>query len=479
MPKYNLYRIEKNREEDLITKLKSSGLKQISEQEKEGFYMKFFFPSKPDEVDIWWVEIYKNFFGSLKPPKNSVYFGVFLISGDKISYAISLGKAHFYLTDFCDPDFGLNLAERIVDKDNIKITNSKYYKSAKSKRITTYRQGNPLIFNSGESVHYIKGKTIDTEMWGSTVNFGKSVHLNIAIDPLDLPTLIKNIENTLNQPIRTNLPKVDIIKDKNTIQHLDRILAKAILKIEENREISIEEFTISGIEFIFSENNQYSLYLKGKSQEKVLLTELSIKSLIEFVKSKNIDIEKEINNLKVTVHNEHGRNYTKPLKFYLDFIEESERYCLIDGVWHKFNQSYIKFLKEEVDKIELDYDPHFNISSQIKEGEFNQSRQDDGYLNLDTKTKPLNGYLKIEIADLYKENVLFFVKRGTPKSFGYAIDQSLNTVKILQNNSFRLTSKGERKKIKGICLWLIYNKINEIEKLSEIKSIIFHMKLVE
>jgi hypothetical protein len=165
MAKYNLYRIPKAKEESLIGKLRISGLEQISEQNLEGFHMKFFFSSQPDEVDIWWVETYREFLGE-ETPKNLIYFGVLLISGQEICYAVSLGKAHFYLSQFCDTEFGLNLAERIIDEQDLKIKNSKYYKSAKSKMITTYQQGSQITIDSGESMHYVKAKTINKNMWG-------------------------------------------------------------------------------------------------------------------------------------------------------------------------------------------------------------------------------------------------------------------------------------------------------------------------
>lgn len=479
MPKYNLYRVSKDKEDDLLTKLRLSGLDQIGEQDLEGFHVKFFFSSQPDEIDIWWVETYKEFLGDLETPKNLMHFGVLLISGQEICYAVSLGKAHFYLSQFCDTEFGLNLAERIIDENDLKIKNSKYYKSAKSKMITTYRQGSQMTFDSGESMHYIKAKTIDTSIWGGMVSFGTSVHLNIAKEPLEIASFINHIEDVLRQPIRVKLPKVDIVKDSNVTQRLDRVLARAILRTREDPGINIEEFTMSGVDFIFSDTYEYSLYLKGKSDEAVRLNELSLESLINFLKNNSINLEEEINNLKVKVHNEYGRDHTKPLKFYLDFIKEDERHCLIDGVWHKFNQSYIDFLQEEVDKIELNYEPNFDINSETNEAQFNQDRENDGYLNYDRKLVSLDGRYRVEKMDLYKDSVLYFVKKGIPQKLSYVIDQAINTVKILQNNADSIEIEEEEMKVKGICLWIILERQTTIERLSNINSIILHMKLVE
>lgn len=479
MPKYNLYRIPKDKEEDLLGKLRLSGLEQIGEQTLDGFHMKFFFSSQPDEIDIWWVETYREFLGELETPKNLMHFGVLLISGDEICYAISLGKAHFYLSQFCDADFGLNLAERIIDENDLKIKNSKYYKSAKSKMITTYQQGSQIMFDSGESMHYIKGKTIDPITWGRMVSFGTSVHLNISKEPLEIANFINHIEDVLRQEIRVKLPKVDVVKDSTVIQRLDRFLARSILRTREDSSINIEEFTMSGVDFIFSDTHEYSLYLKGKSDEAVRLSELSLDSLIDFLRSNSINLEEKINDLKVKIHNEYGRDHTKPLKFYLDFIKEDERYCLIDGIWHKFNQSYVDFLGEEVDKIEINYEARFDIDSDTSEGQFNRDRVSDGYLNYDRELVSLDGRYRVEKLDLYKDGVLYFVKKGTPQKLSYVVDQAINTVRILQNNADRVEIDGEIIDVEGICLWIILKRQTSIKKLSDINSVILHMKLVE
>ncbi len=201
--------------------------------------------------------------------------------------------------------------------------------------------------------------------------------------------------------------------------------------------------------------------------------------MIDFLRNNRINLEEQINNLKVKVHSEYGRDHTKPLKFYLDFIKEDERYCLIDGVWHKFNQSYVDFLEEEVDKIELNYDPSFDINTGIDEAQFNQDRVNDGFLNCDRELVSLDGRYKVEKMDLYKESALYFVKKGTPQKLSYVIDQAINTVKILQNNADSIVIDEKVINVKTICLWLILKRKDPIGKLSDINSIIFHMKLVE
>jgi hypothetical protein len=81
--------------------------------------------------------------------------------------------------------------------------------------------------------------------------------------------------------------------------------------------------------------------------------------------------------------------------------------------------------------------------------------------------------------DLYKDNTLYFVKIGEPNNMAYVVDQALNIVRILKNTSEVIELNKEKVEVKSICLWIILERKNHIEKLSEVKSIIFKMKLVD
>ena len=84
MGKYNIYRIKKGAKEELVEKLTSVGLDLISEIESDGFSLQFFFSKEPDEIDIWWVETYQTFLVDIEPPKNKIYFGALLLTGDDV-----------------------------------------------------------------------------------------------------------------------------------------------------------------------------------------------------------------------------------------------------------------------------------------------------------------------------------------------------------------------------------------------------------
>jgi uncharacterized protein (TIGR04141 family) len=476
MAKFNLYKIYPEQLEELRQKLIYVGLTKIGSKNIDGFTLDFYFSYEPEAIDIWWTDIYKDFFGETEKPKNKIYFATLLIYNSKVVYAISLGKSHFYLKHFCDSDFGLNLAERIADDTNPKIKNSKFYKSRKNKIITTYQEGSGIDFDSGESLHYLRAKTIDKDNWGKTASFGHSAQFTIEINPEGLPNFIKKIEETLNQNSRIKLPKVIFVSDKETQSKLDSLLANVLTDSSQSFTVQESDITLSGVDFIFSDQYEYSFYMRGDRNSHTDKGELTLDRLRQFISEKNINLEKQLNEIKVKVHNEFSRDFSVSLKETLDFVEEKERYCLIDGKWYQFNQSYLDFLKEEVDSIA--FETQEDVSDKT-ERDFNQRMGQKSFINCDRLNETLCRKYKVEKVDLYKDKILHFVKFGTPQKMNYAVDQAINTVKLLQNNQSKIQINGEEKDVETICLWLVFDRKQEFSKLSELNSLIFHMKLAD
>lgn len=481
MAKFNLYKISPTQKDSLTAKLDDVGLKKISTKVVERFNLDFYFSNKPDEIDIWWTGTYKNFFGDIEPPKNKIYFAVLLIYNTDIIYAVSLGKSHFYLKKFSELDFGLNLAERIADDSNHKIKNSKFYKSRKNKVITTYHEGGGIEYESGESMHYLKARTIDEEGWGKTASFGHSAQFNVDISAEDLPAFIQKIEGTLVQPPRFKLPKVIAVSDEKTIEELDNLLADVILQRGENSAFQESDVSLSGVDFIFSDQYEYNFYVKGLRGVQSDKIELTLENLRNFLLQNNIDLKQNLDEIKIKIYNEYGRDFSISLKEALDFVEEENRFCLIDGRWYQFNQSYVDFLKDEVDSIE--FQEQEEVLDQTEDG-FNRGKEEGGFINcdkvlegipLETRTK-----YKVEKLDLYKDGAMYFVKFGTPKKMNYVVDQAINTVRLLQNNQSKLLINGEEKQVETICLWLVFiGRKKKVQKLSDLNSLILHMKLAD
>lgn len=483
----------KSEENNLIDKLKSINLQKTHYKEIDGFKFEFYYSNDPDKVDIWWTDLYRDFFEDIDKPQNKIYFGVLLISNDKLLYAVSLGKAHFYLKNFCDMEFGLDLAERIADKNHMKIKNSKYFNVSKSKTITTYQHGSTMNYDSGESTQYIKSKTIDKERWGNIVSFGNSVAFNIDKNPEDLTILINDIEEILKQPSMFSIPRVEVVKNEEKINQLNSRLISSILT--DNSNLQMDEVSIFGVDFVFTDKNQYTFFLKGnKRRINYEVKELNMKDFRVFVRQNNINLNEELDNVYVCAKNENDRGFSNNIKYFLDYVDD-EKHCLLDGKWYQFNHSYIDYLETEVHRIPYEYseeddlsltdyksyliENEFDKKIMYKEKYFNILKEDKGYLNFDRNFEYIRQKYNIEKMDLYKNNILYFVKIGTPQKLGYVIDQCMSSVNVLKDNETEIIINSERIEPQGVCLWLVMDRKIKIDRLSEIESLIFLMKLVE
>lgn len=275
---------------------------------------------------------------------------------------------------------------------------------------------------------------------------------------------------------------------------LDQKLAQEILN-NTNAELQPAEATVSGVDFIFLDKSQYRFIFDRQRHD--IKGELNLAAFRDFINQQNIDLTANINNINVKVSGEHSKEYSKPLKYFLDYADD-DRHFLLDGKWHIFNQNYIEFLKKQIDERIILETPNINFFNSIftqwqsslsndertahgyaAEYHFNTLRESEGYINLDREIKTLQQQYKIEKLDLYKDDTAFFVKIGIPQKLGYAIDQAVATIKILQSQTSTIQINGQDIKPKNICLWFVFDRQTEIIKISEIKSLIFLMKLVE
>ncbi len=490
MAKYNIYKINKAKESQLLVKLHLAGLVSVGSKQLGNYRLSFHLSINPEQIDIWWVDLYKEYIKE-NVPKNTAHFAVFVISNDELCYVVSMGKSHFYLRDFCDADFGINLAERIADPNHTSLKNSKLFGGRKSRTIVSYQANSELEYDSSESINYIKANTINESKWGTEASFGSSVQLKLDIIPDDLPQKIEEIEEELKKPALIMLPRANLIKEKAKIAELDNKLANEILS-STNGSVQAANGTVSGVDFIFTDKHKYQFLFKGKKSKK--LEELDLVSLKEFIDQYKIDLTRDINNIKVKVFDEDTPKYTEPLKNFLDYVDD-ERHVLLNGKWQEFNENYIESLKKQIDEriltelstINFSNSEYENWKSSLSSSEtlryceyyFNLMREKEGYKNCDRVIEMLSKQFKIEKLDLYKDDTAFFVKIGQPQKVSYVIDQAIATIKILQTKTSKIEIDGQEVHPKKICLWLLIDRKNPVEKLSEMKSLILMIKLDE
>ena len=492
MPNYNIFRVDPELRADMLVKFQDVGLTETYNEELDGYQHVFFFSDKPIDAQIEWIQLYSSFISLADIPSNESYFAVLLIrvpSGNE--YAISLGKAHFYLKAYCVYDFGLQLAERIFKKSKMK--QAKHFSSRRSKTITSYSRSNELSYESGESIGLIKGSTTDAETWGKSVTFGQSVKLSTNHLPDELYLMLDEIENAMQSPQRLHLPRAQVVKDEADIRRLDEILCK---KLQSNDvSIDIDEFTVNSVFFTFTdEYDGFGLQIKAKLGEvdfsekapkEDSISREAVGKFLSSINEKGIHSIDYIDKVKVALWKDGKRRYTQPLKELIEFVTD-DWYCLISGKWMKFSQDYVKYLKDQVDNVQLKRDEPITLTkytkTQREAGSKNEEEQtlidrvatEKGYNILHKSHSDEAGIdgFNVEIADMRSTECLYFVKMGTAQKLIYVINQSLTTVSLVQNK--RIDGDPSVQGINTICLWLIFDdRKSDISTLSEISSITF------
>lgn len=494
MPKYNIYKIKKSKEQDMIKKLEQVGLVKTYQERIDNMNCTFYFSSNPTNKPVHWVALYQDFLSKYSESElsNQNYFGAFILRDDYICYVVSLGKTHFYLKEFCHLDFGIEMGMRIIDKNSIDLKNSRLFGGNRKKSIVSYQSNTSIELDSGEAITYLKGKTV-SDTWGRKVSCGNSVHFSVKnLKPVDLPVFVKRIEEKLQDEKLFEIPSSQEVREKQTIDQLDRQLVENIRNNQSM--ISMEEQFLSGVEFIFLKDCDLKLKVKGGWE--AIDPDISMEDFNLLLEKNEIELEAEnLDNIKIRASTESGSVFTNNIRHYVDFVDE-EYHFLQDGKWYRFNQTYIDFLEEAVDSIHfhIRHEHNFNTKdfkrfmSGLSETEkkkwyaeryFNEVQmRRHGFKNFDRDIGKYDKY-KMEFTDLYKDDTLYFVKMGTPQKLGYVIDQSLATVNYLVQNQREIYIGDDLLKPKNICLWLILERKTEIEKITDLRSFIFLIKINE
>jgi uncharacterized protein (TIGR04141 family) len=239
---YNIYKLKFAEITGLLEKLESVGLVEQKTQIYDNYEMTFYFSEKVEGNDIWWHETYREFLNSQNSsPKNIFHFGLLICKNEdnpKEIYAVSLGKSHFYLAKFIEPNFGITLAVRMGDEQTTILKKSRYFTGTKRHEVSSYENFNINSYESGESVEHLKIKASNCEIWGDkNIIFADSVQLNVNKSPSELAQILNEISDTLVTEEVIKLPKLEPVTDPKLITELD---SKIIDSLQESVSVGIE-----------------------------------------------------------------------------------------------------------------------------------------------------------------------------------------------------------------------------------------------
>lgn len=476
--KLNIFSIPKDEIQTLKDKFESVSMKAISAKTIDGWHTTFYFSDSPEPVAIPWVKTFASIFAGKKEPKNLIYYAAYIWEKGEDCLVLSFGKSHFYLRQFCDQNFGLEIAKRIANEKDVRQKSAKRFAGKKRKEIRSYNKNTSLDIESGESVDYIQASITDKMRWGKKGKFGASVLLYPEKEPEELPNFFNDILSVIRTPQLFDLPRTDIIRDENKILQYDNELISAITnEQDDDSNFADEGHYLVGVDFIFPTDQTYHFYYKYQESDE--LETLDVESLRTFIKEHDIN-GTDIFDIRIKVVKEDTKPYSVPLKESVEYKIDGENVILSSGKWTQFNEDYMNQLHTYIDgQIDL----NAGLDDKLKTIELKKNKGESEFLNQMVR----NGFEKgdkdfskikipnhtIEAWDLRKDNVAYAVKFGTPQKAGYVCDQATNTLEILRNKPEYV----KKLNLEKYCLWVGLDNKTLPQKLSQINSIIFKQKL--
>ncbi|WP_312854663.1 DUF6119 family protein [Pallidibacillus pasinlerensis] len=215
---------------------------------------------------------------------------------------------------------------------------------------------------------------------------------------------------------------------------------------------------------------------------------LNFDEIKKFAEEKNIELSKEILNIKVKSFNNGKSIRTDKIRNLIDYVDDEHRCVLYRGIWYHFNDDYQKYLEDSIAEIDVIHNPLYDFNDDIyqeyinerfikekdapefdglddlkiieklkkkyyKERVYNLLRIRDGFENYDRVTNSYGGS-QIELMDLYKDETMYAVKIGNSSSIlCYAVDQSISSLKMYKHNTLKNLPV-----IKNVAIWLVLER---------------------
>lgn len=421
----------------------------------------FYYKSTPkDHENITWLEEWKSFFNlkNLDSKFFSLHYGAILISLDKKKYIISYGRSHQTIQRLSNINFGLDIAERIIDASNIQVKNSSFINNKKNREYTQFKNNGFLLSKIGESNNQIIGDiqidipSFKLNKYKNAIKFSSSIKIsNANLSNTDLIELVGELHfiEKLLKP-RVPLPRMELITDKRIINILNRELIKNL----HNK--NLEKFTLV---HLIEDGNEFGPPFEDEkiflhSYKPYPLSEYNLELII------NIISENQLENVNsITIINASRSKIYQLLKI-IDFsvLVKGITYSLFEGKWAKLNHSFMDFLNSQVEYVNgiTTFDKNYDFTDDVllkgtdlmnKKPEYDKVKYGEYPYNiyfenknnltlLDRKSDHVK-FKKIEFADLYNKTSsrLTHVKIGETSQFRACISQSSNSSRIYSTDT--------------------------------------------
>lgn len=479
--KLNIFKVPRSELKAMRDKFAAVSLVPIHDKSDKIWDEALYFSKTPNESIAPWIGELEELIGDVDSYATKAYFGAYVIGkkSDSFVYVLSYGKCHFYIRPFADFDFGIELAKRIANENDVKQTSSRRFSGVETKKIKSYRNNSRLDVESGASLDYMSAKIIasEKERFGLSGKFGMSALLSPDVFLSDMRVFLSAVTKKLGEEQKFAVPRTEQVKDEDRIKNYRMRLIEAINN-PLAPEFNTSSYDLVGVDFVFSGQESYTFYGSGTESEPI--SELSLADLKKYIDENDLSDE-DIFKTRIRVKNAEGYKYSKGLLESLDFSLEDEKIILSQGRWLRFNEDYINQLNDYVSEIKTEIpEGSFNsIAKGTTESAFNASAEvhSAGYTPADKdfdKLKVRGAKIPTEAWDLYKEGRAYAVKFGKAQKLGYVCDQGMLVMEVLRTRAY---VRKFDENLESYCLWLGYEAKKPLENIAQSGSVILKQKI--
>lgn len=470
----NIFRIAGDEKPALIKKLKAVGLTSVSDIVQSSWTGNMYFSSDGVENSVHWITE----LGDLLPDDDYTsrsFFGAMVMTKGRSTFAITFGKAHMYVRPFCDYDFGIEIAKRIANEEDITQSSSRRYQGRVRKDLVSYSPDSGLLIPPGSSVDFIQGRIISTlqTVFGTKGKFGTSCLLTPDITAAEIGDLLTGLESQLCDPPRFKLPRTLLLSDPDEIARFDAKLIAELKLPAGVATLTDDSFDLYGVDFIFGSEGNFTL--RCGHYKSIETERLTIKDVKSYIIDRKIPDDRVLN-IKVVRTFEDGRTITQGIKEVVDFVADDDQVVLSQGKWLRFNEDYLEQLDDAVRSIETEDTEEALATTTAKEPAFLSELEELGYYVADKNFALLQtgSRTQTEAWDLQKGDTVYAVKFGTPQKLNYVVDQASSVMTLLQNRA----NRKDLPAFKRYCVWLGYRaKKHPPTNLADSRSIILKQKV--
>ena len=473
---YNIYRFDSSLTDEVIKLLKKHDFKEATLKaeflQSADYEIRLFFHRHKKEDGVEWVNMLSGFTETELESTQYIYGAAVLYYNKDSLFAISYGNAHFYLNRLCEFNFGIHIAERLINRKTMKALETKNHGSKAGKILTGYTGEAILAFRSSEVPTFLYGDSIDADKWGKTIECGTSARFKWKEQTMELGQKLKGIEDILCETPTDPLPcriQISGTEWKTKLEELDQKLVEAITNYNDTNNdnlISVPYFYFSGTTII--QNDYCKITLSYRRKKKEYNRELSISLIREFAEEFSLDLKADLTSIMITAEDAYGRFMPKEYVYKcIEFITE-DRFCLSEGKWSYFNDTYLERLRGDaklIPTIQHPINPADPLSKTkndiLKHAEKNSFKDKTGRIQYESafndlaakemgatlvhpSTTPFDpnekGY-QFEVCDFYTQDTLFFVKIGKSTDLISAAEQARTTLENFKQNNRKLILK--------------------------------------